>query len=279
MVKLAIYYHRHGQPTAPLIRGICFLITGNHANMLADTVIQLIGAKEDETDTHRYQISDDAVFWTSVLGSLGLSILSATDAMRDSTTSEQYTYTSATGRTPRRTSRTRTSIPTGSRSRTSDVEAEAEAAKRYQEEKAQREAKDADDEETRRCDLQLALEFQIRRDTLRRIPNKYKPALIEALRNSPTCCISLEELVTDTGRPIQLESNSLQTEHKMVNIPTQKRLAASGVVAIFDDSGRQVHAYLFSKRAIDEWFAVSSRRTNPLTRGDINMQTQYFELP
>jgi hypothetical protein len=101
--------------------------------------------------------------------------------------------------------------------------------------------------------LRIAKEFHLPPARVAKLPPALRPALHSVLASAPTCCISMEDLVA--GGHVK-----------------------PGVVALFQEEGGSPHAYLFKKQALDEWFSSSGSNTNPLTRSDIDMQTQYFQV-
>ena len=77
--------------------------------------------------------------------------------------------------------------------------------------------------------------------------------LHQVLSSAPTCCISMDELVSG-GR------------------------VKPNTVVLFQKTGGSYHAYLFSKASLNEWFASSGDNTNPLTRATVDVRTQYFQI-
>ena len=95
----------------------------------------------------------------------------------------------------------------------------------------------------------------IDRERALRVPEELRAALVHVLESSPTCCISMDDLVdASTGKIVP------------------------GTVVLFEKVGGNPHAYMFSKAMLDEWFSSSGGNTNPLTRDNIDLARQYFQL-
>lgn len=133
----------------------------------------------------------------------------------------------------------------------------------------------------------LLHDYKISPARLREIPTPLYPSLIRTLRDPErtNCVISLEDLVErpeGSSGPVQIASNVVVLFQRSES-PGQSSSAAensSGDEGTHGGSSRhpKFHAYLFSKEALDEWFSSSGTSTNPLTREDIDITTQYYRL-
>lgn len=95
--------------------------------------------------------------------------------------------------------------------------------------------------------------YGISPDRALRIPLELRECLVELLQTSPSCPISLDEMI----------------------VPSTGQLKADTTV-LFQYSEGKPHAYLFNRDSIEEWMTESN--TNPLNRQKINKTTQYYQL-
>jgi hypothetical protein len=93
------------------------------------------------------------------------------------------------------------------------------------------------------------------------MPYQLQACILQSLKESPQCCISLTDLLDGNGKIV------------------------SGTVALLQRSessagnGEYVyHAHLFCKDSLDQWFRTSQSQMNPMTRCEVDKKTQYVQL-
>lgn len=291
--------HRQGRPTRHVIQGICLVVAPDAHRELSDLISSFMesnGSSLDEVKSNpgRY----DADYWDSVTTAPPLDLSTPSRSSRGAPTLERQ-HSWRTGPLP--SSR---STPSSSSSSSSSRQRDRSPSSRSRQTapSASTPSAEAKREEAMN-NLILANEFGLSDAVIARIPAPLKSSLITTLKTNSTCCISMEELVEDTKEPLPRASlGSQESADEVKTRPTRKKLI-DGVVVLFQradqpgsgggrssgrsgssSSGRRgesaplFHAYLFSKEALDAWFVSSGRPTNPLTRSDIDMRTQYFQL-
>jgi hypothetical protein len=103
------------------------------------------------------------------------------------------------------------------------------------------------------------------------IPASLRWSLAEVLESNPQCCISLESLVNERTKRV--------VPGVVVLFQRMDAAATAGSAQKPGEAERKAyHAYLFDKASLDDWFSASGRATNPMTRDEVDVGSQYFRL-